>query len=92
MNSPKALKLIEQLDEIATAEKNVFIWALDAVNELERLYAVNQELVKALNGVIAWDKTRNFLIPYCVRDPIHTALAKFEREELREESHDRQSA
>ena len=46
------------------------------------------DLVKALNGVIAWDKTRNFLIPYCVRDPIHTALAKLEKEELREESHD----
>ena len=46
------------------------------------------ELVRALNGVIAWDKTRNFLIPYRVCDPIHIALAKLKREEFREESHE----
>ena len=47
-DQPKALKLIEQLDEIAMYSSKSATWALDAVNELERLYAVNQELVEAL--------------------------------------------
>ena len=47
-DQPKALKLIEQLDEIAMYSSKSATWALDAVNELERLYAVNQELAGAL--------------------------------------------
>ena len=47
---PEALRLIGQLDEIATYSSKSATWALDAVNELERLYAVNQELVEALKG------------------------------------------
>ena len=48
----EALRLIEQLDEIAKAESNVFIWALDAVNELERLHMLNQELVETLKHLL----------------------------------------
>ena len=49
---PKALKLIGQLDEIAMYSSKSATWALDAVNELERLYAVNQELVEALTVLL----------------------------------------
>ncbi len=49
---PKALRLIEHLDQIAACQSISAAWALDAVNELERLYAVNQELVEALERCV----------------------------------------
>jgi len=49
---PEALRLIGQLDEIAMYSSKSATWALDAVNELERLYAVNQELVEALKHLL----------------------------------------
>jgi hypothetical protein len=49
---PETLRLIGQLDEIATYSSKSATWALDAVNELDRLYAVNQELVEALKHLL----------------------------------------
>lgn len=49
---PETLRLIGQLDEIAACQSVSATWALDAVNELERLYAVNQELVEALKHML----------------------------------------
>ena len=37
--------------------------------------AETNELRAALEGVLEWDKQRDFILPYRVRDPIHAALA-----------------
>ena len=59
---PKALMLIDQLDEIATYSSKSASWALDVANALERLYVVNQELVEALeecaDELTAWISDR----------------------------------
>lgn len=33
----------------------------------------------AMKGAIHWDKQRNFIVPYKVRDPIHDAMKKVEQ-------------
>lgn len=37
---------------------------------------VNDALVAALAATLAWDLSRNYILPYRVRDPIIAALAK----------------
>lgn len=37
--------------------------------------AAMQMALEALEGAVAWDKSRNFIVPYKVRDPIHAAIA-----------------
>lgn len=41
-------------------------------DELAAMVAVKDA---ALRGVIEWDKRRDFIVPYKVRDPIHKALS-----------------
>lgn len=59
-------------------------------DELNRLCEFNQRtmdellrqrdvLLSACESVIAWDKAREFPIPYRVRDPIHAAIASVKR-------------
>lgn len=43
--------------------------------KLAEVIAQRDELLAACEGVIAWDKRRQFVIPYKVRDPIHAAIA-----------------
>lgn len=46
--------------------------------ENAHLIAAAPELLAALQGLLAWDKRRNFIVPYSVRDNIRAAIAKAE--------------
>lgn len=48
---------------------------LDAVEkQRDQLQQAGQHAMKALEALNQWDKSRNFPIPYRVRDPLHTAI------------------
>lgn len=56
--------------------ENHIDWILvQAADRIEALEKQRDELLAALEGVLAWDKKRQFPIPYRVRDPIHAVIA-----------------
>lgn len=63
---------ISRVKQLATVGGDTVIrMSLDILDLLKQ----RDELLAAIEGVIAWDKRRGFPIPYKVRDPAHAAIA-----------------
>lgn len=73
--SEESLELIVKLTASAL-EKAGFEDIDNPADAIEILVQQRDEMLDALESVIEWDKKRRFLLPYRVRDPIHTVLFK----------------